>query len=201
MSHLTIRKRLKRARQRAREKYEAIKAATDRNDKKIEVLKSALSEIVAENKSQIDLAGRQPSAADQPEREHQNNERSMRRSTTTIAWFTIVLGLVGIAGAIISGLTLFAIQGQLGSMQDDQRPWVKIKALEMGSDLLFNDKGIHFVLKYHLENVGRSVAISSSFYTIVKQDWYNSAHQAVQNDVSGSGIPSFFRRTQIGRNS
>jgi hypothetical protein len=166
MSYFRAQKRLKLARQREGEKYEAIKAASDRNGIKIEILESVLTAFIAENKSQIQAANRQAGPTDQSEREHQVNERSIRRSTKAIAGFTIVLGLVGIASAIISVLTLFSIQGQLTEMRDEQRPWVSFEfdKSKLVSGLDFDVNGAHFTVDFVVHNTGH---LPARYVTIV----------------------------------
>jgi hypothetical protein len=82
---------------------------------------------------------------------------------------TAVIAVVGIIGAIIfnnqlsemrtaSGLT----SRQLALMEADQRPWI---ALEMQlDDPLTNDaSGSHLIVKYTLNNVGKSPAVAVDF--------------------------------------
>lgn len=171
MSELKIQKRLKRARQRTREKYEAVKARVDRNDQKIKELTALHGEVVAKHEEYVSLTRGVYSQPDETEREHKANERSMRRSTWVIAVFTIVLGAVGIIGAVISAQTLYAIRGQLEAMESDQRPWVKLDSLELKSGLIFDSSGLAFNLGYKLENVGHSVALHAVIYVHLIQEF------------------------------
>jgi hypothetical protein len=181
----SFRTRLNRALKRANEQRDANRAAKERQRSEEPNAAHILAILFSKKRPYVRFSRGPRRESDDPESEHRENERSVRRSTVAIGRLTYVLAAAAVIGAVFSWKTYVAIDGQLAEMQDDQRPWVKIKTLEMGSDLVFDDKGIHFILKYQLENVGRSVAINSVFYTIIKQDWYNSIHQAVQNDPAG----------------
>jgi hypothetical protein len=58
------------------------------------------------------------------------------------------------------------MQGQLTEMQSEDRPWISIEMKPSG-DLRHDASGWHFIIKYVLNNVGKSPAVDADFMAIM----------------------------------
>src|SRR5579872_1721280 len=184
MTRLIIERRLRRAKQRMREKYEAVKARAERNDREVENLHARFKELVSKHEEYVRLTNAQNTDPSKDEREHRDNERSMTRSTKIISRFTVVLAFVGAIGALIAWRTLDAIQGQLDAMQSDQRPWVKLKSFDLSSAVALNGGRPRFNVTYSLENVGHSVALRATIFFLAYVKYESGSYQGGPTNTS-----------------
>ncbi len=101
--------------------------------------------------------------------QYQVNERMMARWTRHDGLFTGTLVFVGIVTAVIFWHQLNVMQGQLDSMESEQRPWIKIDAVPGPLEVYVlpaekdGPKG-NLDLHFTISNVGRSPALSLNLF-------------------------------------
>jgi hypothetical protein len=138
--------------------------------------------------------------------QHQVNERVMARWTRHVGLFTGALVAVCIVTAVIFWHQLNVMQGQLDSMESEQRPWIKVDAVP-GPLIVYvmptekdgpqGDLHLHFTIS----NVGHSPALTVNLF-VAGFVVGNTTHQnpepdrkllcdAVRNKLGKTGIVLF----------
>jgi hypothetical protein len=94
--------------------------------------------------------------------EKSDRDLIMARWTRRVGIFTAALVFVGVVTAVIFSQQLRVMRGQLDEMQTEQRPWISLE-MQAEGPLVYDANGWNFVVKYSLNNVGKSPAISVDF--------------------------------------